>query len=604
MSLENNGGADGVAWNLNDLYSGVNDPKLSRDISEAERVAREFESKYRGKISSIKLSDASFLLESIREIESLYELMDRPAIYASLVHAAKTDEPSHGALLAKTRETRTKINQHLLFYDLELIAIPDDVANGLAKAPQLLKYSHFLEQKRAWKPHYLSEPEEKVLDVKTLTGRSAFVRLFDETVASMTYPFVKDGVEQKLSFQQINAKLYDADRSVRKAGAEGITKGLKDQNKLLSYLFNTLVLDHQNDCEVRKFADPMSSRHLANETSSEMVQALMDSVEKHGSTVHRYYKLKKRLLGLTSLEDYDRYAPIQGDMPLVSWKDASKLVRDSYHDLSPEAGKIIDEFFDKSWIDAELRQGKRGGAFSSSAVPSVHPYILMSYTGKMRDVSTLAHELGHGLHQYLSRKNGYLQCDTPLTTAETASVFGEMLVFKKLLDEYKDPKVRLALLCGKIEDSFATVFRQVVLTRFEQKMHKARREEGELSSERFNTLWTEANQPMFGDSVNLSENYGFWWSYIGHFVHVPFYCYAYSFGELLVLALVQKYEQERDAFVPKYMELLSRGGSESPVNLLARMNIDLNDTSFWELGLKLLDRMVTEVEELAKLLGK
>lgn len=604
MSLENNGGADGVAWNLNDLYSGVNDPKLSRDISEAERVAREFESKYRGKISSIKLSDASFLLESIREIESLYELMDRPAIYASLVHAAKTDEPSHGALLAKTRETRTKINQHLLFYDLELIAIPDDVANGLAKAPQLLKYSHFLEQKRAWKPHYLSEPEEKVLDVKTLTGRSAFVRLFDETVASMTYPFVKDGVEQKLSFQQINAKLYDADRSVRKAGAEGITNGLKDQNKLLSYLFNTLVLDHQNDCEVRKFADPMSSRHLANETSSEMVQALMDSVEKHGSTVHRYYKLKKRLLGLTSLEDYDRYAPIQGDMPLVSWKDASKLVRESYHALSPEAGKIIDEFFDKSWIDAELRQGKRGGAFSSSAIPSVHPYILMSYTGKMRDVSTLAHELGHGLHQYLSRKNGYLQCDTPLTTAETASVFGEMLVFKKLLDEYKDPKVRLALLCGKIEDSFATVFRQVVLTRFEQKMHKARREEGELSSERFNTLWTEANQPMFGDSVNLSENYGFWWSYIGHFVHVPFYCYAYSFGELLVLALVQKYEQERDAFVPKYMELLSRGGSESPVNLLARMNIDLNDTSFWELGLKLLDRMVTEVEELAKLLGK
>jgi oligoendopeptidase F len=299
MSLENNGGADGVAWNLNDLYSGVNDPKLSLDITEAERVAREFESKYRGKISSVKLSDASFLLESIKEIEALYELMDRPAIYASLVHAAKTDEPSHGALLAKTRETRTKINQHLLFYDLELIAIPDDVANGLAKAPQLLKYSHFLEQKRAWKPHYLSEPEEKVLDVKTLTGRSAFVRLFDETVASMTYPFVQDGVEQKLSFQQINAKLYDADRSVRKAGAEGITNGLKDQNKLLSYLFNTLVLDHQNDCEVRKFADPMSSRHLANETSSEMVQALMDSVEKHGSTVHRYYKLKKRLLGLT-----------------------------------------------------------------------------------------------------------------------------------------------------------------------------------------------------------------------------------------------------------------------------------------------------------------
>ena len=440
MSLENNGGANGVAWNLTDLYASIIDPKLDRDIAEAQRLAQEFETQYRGKISTLKLTDAAFLLHAIQQVESLYEIMDRPAIYASLVHAAKTDDATHGALVAKTRETRTKINQHLLFFDLELIQIPDDVATGLAKTPQLLKYAHFLEQKRAWKPHYLSEPEEKVVDVKTLTGRSAFVRLFDETVASMTYPFTQDGVEQKLSFQQINAKLYDADRSIRKAGAEGITKGLKEQNKLLSYLFNTLVLDHQNDCEVRKFSTPMTSRHLANETSAEMVQALMDSVEKHGATVHRYYKLKKRLLGLTSLEDYDRYAPIQGDMPLVSWQDASKLVRESYHALSPEAGKIIDQFFDASWIDAELRPGKRGGAFSSSAIPSVHPYILMSYTGKMRDVSTLAHELGHGLHQYLSRKNGYLQCDTPLTTAETASVFGEMLVFKKLLEKYQEPK--------------------------------------------------------------------------------------------------------------------------------------------------------------------
>ncbi|NBR05216.1 MAG: M3 family oligoendopeptidase [Planctomycetes bacterium] len=604
MSIENTGGANGVAWDLKDLYSNILDPKLDKDIADAQRLAQEFEAKYRGKISALKPTDAAFLLQAIQQVESLYEIMDRPAIYASLVHAAKTDDAAHGALVAKTRETRTKINQHLLFFDLELIAIPDDIAKGLAKTPQLLKYAHFLEQKRAWKPHYLSEPEEKVMDVKTLTGRSAFVRLFDETVASMTYPFIQDGVEQKLSFQQINAKLYDADRNIRKAGAEGITKGLKEQSKLLSYLFNTLVLDHQNDCEVRKFPSPMASRHLANETSAEMVQALMDSVEKHGATVHRYYKLKKRLLGLPSLEDYDRYAPIQGDMPLVSWQDASKLVRESYHALSPEAGKIIDQFFDANWIDAELRHGKRGGAFSSSAIPSVHPYILMSYTGKMRDVSTLAHELGHGLHQYLSRKNGYLQCDTPLTTAETASVFGEMLVFKKLLEKYQDPKVRLALLCGKLEDSFATVFRQVVLTRFEQKMHKARKEEGELSSERFNKLWTEANQPMFGDSVNLSENYGYWWSYIGHFVHVPFYCYAYSFGELLVLALVQKYEQEKELFVPKYMDLLSRGGSESPVDLLARMNIDLNDPGFWELGLKLLDRMVVEVEELATQLGK
>lgn len=604
MTMDINGGSNGVAWNLKDLYSGLDDPQLDRDLEGSLLLARDFEEKHRGKIKNIKANDAPYLLFAIQQIEAIYEKMDRPAIFASLLHAAKTDDPAHGALVAKTRQARSKTNQHLLFFDLELILIPENDAKSLGANPMLSRYTHFLEQKRAWKLHFLSEPEEKVLDVKSLTGRSAFVRLFDETVASMTYPFIQDGVEKKLTFQEINAKLYDPDRNIRKAGAEGITAGLKDHNKLLVYLFNTLVLDHQNDYEMRSFPDPMASRHLANETSSQMVQALMDSVEKHGSTVQRYYKLKTRLLGLPALEDYDRYAPIQGEMPQISWQEASKLVRNSYHAFSPEAGKIIDQFFDDNWIDAELRPGKRGGAFSSSAVPSVHPYILMSYTGRMRDVATLAHELGHGLHQFLSRKVGYVQCDTPLTTAETASVFGEMLVFKKLLEEYQDPKVKLALLCGKLEDSFATVFRQVVLTRFEQKMHKARKDEGELSSDRFNALWMEANRPMFGDSVHLGENYGYWWSYIGHFIHVPFYCYAYSFGELLVLALVQKYEQEKDSFVPKYLDLLSRGGSESPVDLLARLGINLNDTSFWDLGLKLLDRMVTDVENLATQLGK
>jgi oligoendopeptidase F len=399
--------------------------------------------------------------------------------------------------------------------------------------------------------------------------------------------------------QQINAKLYDADRAVRRAAAEGWTKGLQENARLLTFIFNNLVLDHHSDCTLRKFAGPMAPRHLANEIEGTVVEALMTAAERYHGTVQRYYRLKGRLLGLEPLYDYDRYAPLFPDLPTCDWPRARQTVQESYAAFSPPAGRIIEEFFEKSWIDAELRTGKRGGAFSSSAVPSVHPYILMNYTDKLRDVMTLAHELGHGLHQYLARPIGYLQCDTPLTTAETASVFGEMLTFHRLLELYPEPRTRLAMLCSKIEDGFATVFRQVVLTRFEQLLHQARREEGELTTEQINEHWLAANRPMHGDVVRLTEGYAWWWMYIGHFIHVPFYCYAYAFGELLVLALVQKYRQEGAAFVPKYLELLASGGSAAPHVLLDRLGVDVNDPGFWELGLKLLDEMVSEAETLA-----
>jgi oligoendopeptidase F len=347
----------------------------------------------------------------------------------------------------------------------------------------------------------------------------------------------------------------------------------------------------------------MAPRHLANEIDGKVVDALLTATERHHATVQRYYKLKGRLLGLEQLYDYDRYAPLFRDQTAIDWPTARRIVQESYEAFSPRAGDVVRQFFDKKWIDAELRPGKRGGAFSASAVPSAHPYILMSYTDKLRDVMTLAHELGHGLHQYLSRGVGYLQCDTPLTTAETASVFGEMLTFKRLQQLYPDPKTRLAMLCGKIEDGFATVFRQVVLTRFEQSVHKARQEEGELATDRINELWMRANQPMHGDVVKMTDGYAWWWAYIGHFVHVPFYCYAYSFGELLVLALVKKYEQEGAAFVPKYLEMLASGGSEAPHVLVGRLGVDVNDPAFWELGLQLLGDMVAEAEKLAAQLG-
>ncbi len=315
--------------------------------------------------------------------------------------------------------------------------------------------------------------------------------------------------------------------------------------------------------------------------------------------MQRYYRLKGRLLGLDQLHDYDRYAPLPGDPPACNWPTACRIVQESYDAFSPDAGAVIRQFFDKRWIDAELRPGKRGGAFSSSAVPSVHPYILLNFTDRLRDVMTLAHELGHGLHQYRSRGQGYLQCDTPLTTAEMASVFGEMLTFRRLQELYPEPRLRLAMLCSKIEDAFATVFRQVVLTRFEQTLHRARKEQGELSAETINRLWMQANQAMFGDVVQLSEGYAWWWSYIGHFIRSPFYCYAYAFGELLVLALYQKYRQDGPAFVPRYLQLLASGGVDAPHVLLAKLGVDVTDPSFWELGLRLLTDMVAEAERLA-----
>jgi oligoendopeptidase F len=591
--------ADSVAWDLSDLYAAVDDPRLGADLDAALARAKAFEARYRGRIDVPGGPAADFLLEAVRELEGLAEQMDRPAVFAGLLHAAKTDEPRHGALLARTQEQRTLINKHLIFFDLEWVKVEDEAARRLLAAPALAPYRHYLEHKRAWRPHYLSEPEEKILDEKTVTGRAAFVRLFDETIASLRFPFEHAGRTEALPMQQILARLYDADRTVRQAAARGITRGLQDNARLLTFIFNTLVLDHKSDCTLRRFDSPMGPRNLANEIATPVVDALMTAVERHHATVQRYYRLKGRLLGIEPLYDYDRYAPLSADMPTCDWATARRIVQEGYDAFSPQAGEVVRRFFERRWIDAELRPGKRGGAFSASAVPSVHPYVLLNYTDKLRDVMTLAHELGHGLHQYLARRVGYLQCDTPLTTAETASVFGEMLIFQRLQQVYPEPRTRLAMLCSKIEDGFATVFRQVVLTRFEQSLHRARAEQGELTTEQVNELWLAANRPMHGEVVRLTEGYGWWWLYIGHFIHTPFYCYAYAFGELLVLALVQKYRQEGAAFVPRYLELLSAGGSEAPHVLLSRLGVDVNDPGFWEMGLHLLGDMVAEAEELA-----
>ena len=586
-------GAEGITWNLSDLYLNLEDPQIEKDFKDAFSKAKSFEEKYRGKINSETITP-TFLLKAVKELESISEQTGKLISYAYLMFATDTSNPKHGAFLQSIQEKTTEIRKHLMFFELEWIALPDEIANHLLEDEVLSRYSHFLQTERRYKPHKLNEPEEKILDEKANTGSRAFMRLFDEVINNIRFKVKLDGKIKHFTESETLALLYDTDRNKRKAGAIGLTKGLKENAHVLTYIFNILVQDHTSNDRLRSFTDPMASRHLDNEIDKPTVDALMTACEKNFDMVEKYYNLKKRLLGLKKFHDYDRYSPIFPERKTIGYKESKKIVLEAFGLLSPRMAEIAKEFFDNSWIDAELRSGKRGGAFSHSTVPSVHPYVFLNYTGRLRDVMTLAHELGHGIHQYLSRKQGYFQCHTPLTTAETASVFGEMLVFHTLKESEKDPKTRLSLLCSKLEDIFATVFRQVVLTRFEEMLHHARRNEGELTSSRINELWIEANKPMFGDSVELTKDYAWWWMYIPHFIHSPFYCYAYSFGELLVIALYQKYQNERNLFVPRYIELLSSGGSEAPEKLLARVGVDITDPNFWQGGLDLLREMVNE----------
>jgi len=440
-----------------------------------------------------------------------------------------------------------------------------------------------------------------LLDIKSNTGTRAFRRLFDETVNNIKFRVRIDRKTQILTEAETLSLMYDPDRRKRIAGAKGLTKGLKEYSKILTFIFNILVKDHQSTDEIRSYEFPMHSRNLDNEIDKQTVKILMESTERNYHLVERFYNLKKKLIGIDKFYDYDRYAPILQSKKVIPYENAKEIVLESFGEFSETMADIAKEFFDKNWIDSEVREGKRGGAFSHSTVPGVHPYVFTNYNGKLRDVMTLAHELGHGVHQYLSRQQGYFHSDTPLTTSETASVFAEMLVFVNLMRKETDPSEKLALLCGKLEGMFATVFRQVVLTRFEESFHKTSRKKGELTTEEINELWIKANKAMFGKSVKLTKDYGYWWLYITHFIHSPFYCYAYTFGELLVFSLYNKYLVEGKSFVPKYLELLSSGGKDSPYNLLKILDVDLRNPEFWQEGLNYLDNMVIEAETLSNL---
>lgn len=586
-------GAEEVFWDLSHLYEGPEDPFLRKDLEESLSKAAAFRERYLGRIGGL---DASQLNTAVEEYEQILELVGKAESFSHLWFVTDTRDPQRGKLLQSVREHEAQLRSQLLFFELEWVQVPNERAWELLSQPELVKWRHYLESARRYRPHLLSEPEERILAEKSVTGGSAWVRLFEESISAI--PFEMDG--QILTEEEVLSRLHWPDREIRKKAAKAMTQGLKGSLRLLTFIFNMVASDKAIEDRLRKYPHWLSARNLANEISDQMVNSLVEAVTARYDLPQRYYRLKRKLLGLDLLYDYDRYAPLEGLERSVSWSKCVEEVLGSFEDFSGKMAEIASRFFQENWIDACVRPGKRGGAFSHPAVPSVHPYVMVNYTGKLRDVMTVAHELGHGVHQFLASSKGYLNSQTPLTIAETASVFGEMLTFERIMSQLSEPRERLAFLCNKIEDILATVFRQIAMNRFEEKYHTRRRAAGELSSEELGNIWMQTQAEMFGDSVFLTDDYAFWWSYIPHFLHTPGYVYAYAFGELLVLALFARFKEQGPDFVGGYLDMLSTGGSESPEQVVSKAGLDLKDPELWRKGLSILESMMEQAEELAK----
>ena len=585
-----------VTWDLSDLYRGVDDPEIPSDLDTLEVRAGQFAETYRGRVGALSPEEFGVVLT---EYEGILHDAQFPGAYAELNFAADTLPAANGALLQMVQERSVAVAQHLIFFELETIAIPDEPFAHLLTDPSVAALRHYLEQTRAARPHRLSEAEERILLEKSTTGRDAFSRLFDESIAVATFKMTVAGGEVvELSESEILSKLSDPERAVRRAAAEGLTAGLRERARLFTFITNTLAYDKSVDDRLAHFATPEAARHLSDEVESDTVQTMLDACVAHFDTVARYYRLKREILGLETLYHYDRYAPILPDEAEVAWEDAAATVLDAYTAFTPDMGAMAARFFDERWVDAQARAGKRGGAFCAGIVPDWHPYVLVNFLGKKRDVMTLAHELGHGVHDLLASEQRFLQYHPSLAAAETASVFGEMLTFNALLAKTAAPKEKLSLLTGKIEDIFATVFRQTAMYRFEQDVHSARRAQGELTTEQVNAFWQQNVQAMFGDSVQMEEGHEVWWMYIPHFIHTPFYVYAYAFGQLLVMALYARYQRDGAAFVPHYLDILRTGGAKRPAQIMADAGIDINARDFWEGGLQTIDALITQAEEI------
>ncbi|MGC2374699.1 MAG: M3 family oligoendopeptidase [Solirubrobacteraceae bacterium] len=603
-----------TAWDLDPLVDGQGPDGARAQLKEALERARSFAGSYAGKLGEL---DGAGLERAMRELADIQELVGRAGTYAGLCFSVDTADPAAGALMQEVQERGTEIETTLLFVELEWAALPDERVEALLEGERLEFCAHYLRNVRRYREHLLSEPEEKILAEKSVTGASAWSRLFDELTSAIEVrpPGGAGGAGQAqgdgdgvapatVALDVALSSLVLPDRELRRTTAQAVTEALAPGLRTRAYLFNTLLADKATDDRLRRYPSWLAARNLSNEASDESVAALIEAVRARYELPRSWYRLKARLLDVDRLADYDRMAAVTEDEVSYSFAQARELVLDCYSSFSPKLGAVAKRFFDERYIDAPVRPSKRGGAFCASAVPSVHPYVMLNYTSRRRDVLTLAHELGHGVHFALAAEQGVFHQGTPLTLAETASVFGETIVFGRLLEEDSSPTSRLALLAENIEGALATVFRQVAMNRFEHLVHSARREQGELSVDRFGELWVESQQEMFGDSVEITDGYRSWWSYIPHFIGSPGYVYAYAYGQLLALSVYERYEQRGDELVPRYLELLAAGGSRSPEELGRIVDIDLADPGFWDAGLDLVERQLLAAEEAARDAGR
>lgn len=580
-------------WDLSDLFPAPDSAELRACLDGARGDAKAFKGRLEGRLGGLTGQE---LGEAIGDYEAIDEALSRVMSYASLLHQALVSDPNRAKFFQQMQEDVTDISSDVLFFTLELNRLDDGLLDGLLTAPSLAKYAPWLRDLRAMRPHQLSDDIEKLLHDKHVAGRSAWTRLFDETIAGMRFPF--DGAE--LTCTEVLHKMSDNDPAVRKAAALAVGKGFAENIRVFTFITNTLAKDKEIEDRWRSFAQPVSSRNLSNLVEDEVVDALVGSVkEAFPRLSHRYYGLKAKWFGVEQLDYWDRNAPLpDSDEADIPWSEAVETVLSAYEAFSPELSAIGQRFFDNPWIDVPPRPGKSGGAFAHPTVPSVHPYLLLNYQGKTRDVMTLAHELGHGVHQVLAGDQGHLLSDTPLTLAETASVFGEMLTFRSMLGKAPDDRARRIMLAGKVEDMLNTVVRQVAFFEFERQVHDRRRS-GELLAEDIGDIWMSIQGDSLGPALRFDDTYRSFWAYIPHFIHSPFYVYAYAFGDCLVNSLYAAYQASPDGFQAKYLEMLRAGGTLRHKELLAPFGLDASKPAFWAGGLSMIAGLIDELETVA-----
>ncbi len=584
-------------WNLADLYPALDAPGYHEDLTRAERLAERFAERYRGRLADLAKGRAASqaLAEAVTDFEALEDILGRISSFASLAYTEDTSDPRRAKFYADAQERVTTISSNLLFFTLELNRIEDEALDRAAAKPPLSRFKPWLEDIRKDRPHQLETKIEQLFHEKAVTGRGAWTRLFDETITVLR--FEVEG--EALSLEPTLNLLQDARPAARREAAGALAKTFADNLRIFSLITNTLAKDQEIGDRWRGFEDVADSRHLSNRVEREVVEALVSAVSAaYPRLSHRYYRMKARWFGMAELNHWDRNAPLpHAPTGLVHWSEARDTVLDAYQDFSPQLSDIARRFFDDRWIDAGLRPGKAPGAFSHPTVPSVHPYVLMNYQGRPRDVMVLAHELGHGVHQVLAGPQGALMAPTPLTLAETASVFGEMLTFRALVARAPDAASRFALLALKVEDMLNTVVRQIAFYTFERRLHEQRRQ-GELTAEAIGTLWLEVQGESLGPAIRLGPGYETFWAYVPHFIHSPFYVYAYAFGDCLVNSLYGVYRQSEQGFAERYLAMLRAGGTKHHSDLLKPFGLDAHDPGFWTIGLKVIEGLIDELEQL------